>query len=145
MICNYSCFSIMPWFYSTMRDIVFHINSWFCKFVTSLYLGNIDSDFFFTSAKFGSTMLWKLTKLKCKTVFIILPLLLKLYETWWNLVKLSETFSWNFPWKLHVFSKTVKLPYYSGSPPKMSTPFLTGWGGGGEKKLLQICWKLWSK
>ena len=48
--------------------------------------------------------------------FVTLPLLLKLGEILWNLVKLSETFSWNFPWKLHVFLKTVKLPYYSGGP-----------------------------
>ena len=30
---------------------------------------------------FGPTVLWKLTKLKSKTVFFILPLLLKLGET----------------------------------------------------------------
>ena len=87
------------------------------------------AEHFFTNAKFGSIMLWNLTKLKCKTVFIILPLLLKLCETWWNLVKLSETFSSNFPWKLHVISKTVKLPYYT---PRTCPPlfFFSCWGGG---------------
>ena len=57
-------------------------------------------------------MLWKLTKLKCKTVFIILPLLLKLCE--------------NFPWQLHVISKTVKLPYYRQGAEKDSVQQYTG-------------------
>ena len=34
-------------------------------------------------------------------------------ETWWNFMKLSETFSWNFLWKLHAISKSWKLSIYT--------------------------------
>ena len=47
-----------------------------------------------------------------KTQFFHIQVFLKLSETFWNLVKLCETFSWNFLWKLHAISKSWKLSIY---------------------------------
>ena len=47
-----------------------------------------------------------------KTQFLNLLVFLKLSETLWNLVKLCETLSWNFLWKLHTISKSWKLSIY---------------------------------
>ena len=45
-----------------------------------------------------------------------MPRLLKLGESLWNLVKLGETFSWNFLWKLHAITKSWKLSLYTPYP-----------------------------
>ena len=58
---------------------------------------------------YGLILHWN-TKSKMKTLFLILPNLLKLSETFWNLVKLSETFFRNFLSKLQAISKSWKLP-----------------------------------
>ena len=51
-----------------------------------------------------------------KTQFLNLLVFLKLSETLWNLVKLCETLSWNFLWKLHAISKSWKLSIYNRYP-----------------------------